>query len=86
MRNFAGQLKQDLISHNIVFQSLTNWGRDEIVTDLQADDNSVQVVVFYSFIGTATNNIAWTLNYGDDVLNGQTEIEVVDEPLPLVRN
>ena len=34
-----------------LFQSLTNWGREEVVTDLIADDNSIQMVAFYTYVG-----------------------------------
>ena len=33
------------------YQSLTNWGREEVVTDLIADDNSIQMVAFYTYVG-----------------------------------
>ena len=38
------------------FQSLTNWGRDSLVTDLIADDNSIQIVVFYTYTGNKNND------------------------------
>ena len=60
------------------FQSLTNWGRDELITDLTADDDSIQVVAFYSYEGPASNSIGWRLDYGDAFLEGTTDITVQD--------
>ena len=60
------------------FQSLTNWGRDELITDLTADDDSIQVVAFYSYEGPASNAIGWRLDYGDAFLEGTTDITVQD--------
>ena len=67
----------------IFHQSLTNWGRDELTTDLTADEDSVQVVVFYQYeekVDPLPNPpvyaIEWKVDYGDANVAGQTDIVV----------
>ena len=52
--NLRIQIKYRILAYIHVFfffQSLTNWGREEVVTDLIADDNSIQMVAFYTYVG-----------------------------------
>ena len=70
---------------------MTNWGREDLTTDLTADDDSIQIVAFFSVphpLGDAsitTNSIGWRLDYGDAFLEGTTDIEVEDHDLDTVR-
>ena len=58
--------------------ALRNPSRDELITDLTADDDSIQVVALYSYEGPASNSIGWGLGYGDAFLEGTTDITVQD--------
>ena len=78
---------QTFIFNQKIFQSLTNWGREDLTTDLTADDDSIQVVAFFSVpnpLGdaSATNSIGWKLDYGDAFLEGTTDVAVQDQPYP----
>lgn len=37
------------------FQGLTNWGRENIVSDLTPDDDSIEIIAFFSVCDTATD-------------------------------
>lgn len=65
---------QFMIHKTNYFQSLTNWGREDLVTDLIPDEDAIQIVVFYNYVGTDSNTIDWNLDYGDDALTGSTTI------------
>ena len=62
-----------------------------MTTDLTADDDSIQIVAFFSVphpLGDSsitTNSIGWRLDYGDAFLEGTTDIEVEDHDLDTVR-
>ena len=50
-----------------------------MTTDLTADDDSVQVVVFYQYTEAATeatHNIGWKVDYGDASVEGETTLEI----------
>ena len=50
-----------------------------MTTDLTADDDSVQVVVFYQYAEAAaegTHNIEWKVDYGDASVQGETSIDI----------
>ena len=50
-----------------------------MTTDLTADDDSVQVVVFYQYVedaGAETADIGWKLDYGDASVDGKTTIDI----------
>lgn len=53
---------------------MVNYGEEPITTDLIADEDSIQVVVFYQYLGSETNTIDWLLNYGDASLSGSSTI------------
>ena len=56
-----------------------------MTTDLSVDDDSIQVVAFFSYEGTASNSLGWRLDYGDAYLEGTTDIAVsTDTVFPLV--
>jgi hypothetical protein len=36
---------------SLTFTTLTNWGRNKMTPDLTADDDSIQMVIFYNVAG-----------------------------------
>ncbi len=65
-------------------QSLTNWGRDQVVTDLTPDDNAIVVVAFLQICqptSAGTISVPYQLGYGGSVAEAyQLDIEVTGAP------
>ncbi len=73
--------------HCFYWQTLANWGRDKINTDLTPDENSIQFLVFYSVLAgpDAAYSLDYTVSYGTGTISGSDTIELGDTNMVAVR-
>ena len=70
---------RQVVINFVILQSLTNWGRDKLVTDLTPDEDSIQIVAFFSYMGGSETlaTLSWRLDYGNAYLEGYSNVTTV---------